>query len=741
MMFKAFRPLVAVLLVSALALAGCGKKPEPADFVLTNGKIVTMDEARPEAQALAARGGLVVAVGTVKEIQAYVGPATQVVDLGGRLATPGLIDSHLHFTGIGQAKLSLDLTKVRSWDEIVAMVGEAARKAKPGEPITGRGWHQEKWDRRPEPNVDGLPLHDALSKVSPDNPVVLTHASGHSCLANAKAMELGKVTSATPNPAGGQVIKDAKGRPIGAFLETAQGLVRRGLSQWAASRTPEDRLEEQRKVIELADQECLAKGLTSVTDAGVGWSQVELYKSAIDQGKLGVRLNVMLSESNRRLAEKAAEWKMIGYGDNHLTVRTIKRLIDGALGAHGAWLLEPYADLPASTGLNTEPIEALTETARIAIENGFQLSVHAIGDRANRETLDIYEAAFKAHPDKKDVRFRVEHAQHLAPSDIARFGALGVVAAMQAIHCTSDGPWIALRLGEKRAEEGAYVWRRLMDSGAVVSNGTDAPVEDCDPIPGFYASVTRRMKNGQEFYPGQKMTRQEALRSYTLNGAYAAFEEGIKGSLAAGQAGRRHGLLQGHHDLPGGGDPDGGSPLDHRRRQGPLQEVTPMEGLFTAQSPGRPADADRPGDRPGHRQHRLHLHPGRPAARGPAQAGPGDRPGPGHDQPHRPAAVADLDHAPDQAALRGFRPLRSPVGTSSCSWAGCSCWPRARTRSTSAWRARPPRSEVKAAAARFLAVVAPDHGPGHRLFAGLGHHGGRSGPPASRSCGKVLYKK
>jgi predicted amidohydrolase YtcJ len=531
MTLKSFRLAALIVLASALALADCGDKPDPADLVLTNGKIVTMDQARPEAQALAARGGIITAVGTVKEIAAFIGPATQVVDLGGRLATPGLIDSHLHFTGIGQARLSLDLTKARSWEEIVALVDKAAREAKPGEPIIGRGWHQEKWDRRPEPNVDGLPLHDALSRVSPNNPVVLTHASGHSCLANAKAMELGKVTAATPDPAGGQIIKDAQGRPIGAFLETAQGLVRRGLNLWAASRTPEQKLEEQRKIIELADRECLSKGLTSVTDAGVGWSQVELYKSAIDQGKLGVRLNVMLSEGNQRLVDHAAEWKIIGYGENHLTVRTIKRLIDGALGAHGAWLLQPYSDLPGSTGLNTEPLEDLRETARIAIENGYQLSVHAIGDRANREILNIYEAVLQAHPDKKDVRFRVEHAQHLSSADIPRFGALGVIAAMQSVHCTSDGPWIAKRIGEARAEEGAYVWRKLMDSGAVVSNGTDAPVEDCNPIPGFYAAVTRRMKDGRAFYPGQKMTRQEALRSYTLNGAYAAFEEGIKGSL------------------------------------------------------------------------------------------------------------------------------------------------------------------------------------------------------------------
>jgi len=515
--------------------AGCSAQVEPADLVITNAKLVTMDPALPQAEALAARSGKIVAVGPAKKIRRYVGPSTEVIDLGGNLAVPGLIDSHLHFQGIGQAKLSLDLTKAKSWDDIVAMVAEAVKTVKPGEWITGRGWHQEKWTARPEPNVNGLPFHDALSKVSPDNPVLLTHASGHSGLANAKAMALANITAKTPNPAGGEIIKDAKGRPIGAFLETAQGLIRSSRSGGQATRTPAEIEAQQMKVVELADKECLSKGLTSVHDAGVGWGTVELYKKAIDAGRLGVRLNVMLSTGNKQLQEKAAEYKLVGYGSDHLSVHSIKRLIDGALGSHGAWLLEPYADLPSSSGLNTDSIEDLKETARIAIENGFQLGVHAIGDRANRETLNIYEEAMKAHPDKKDIRWRVEHAQHLSEADIPRFGGLGVIAAMQGVHCTSDGPWVLIRLGAKRAEEGAYVWRKLIASGAVISNGTDSPVEAVDPIPSFYASVARTMKNGEPFFPGQKMTREEALRSYTLNGAYAAFEENIKGSLTAGK--------------------------------------------------------------------------------------------------------------------------------------------------------------------------------------------------------------
>ena len=513
----------------------CARKPEPADLVLVKGKIVTVDEAKPEAQALAVRGDLIAAVGTDKEIKAYIGPATKVIDLEGRLAIPGFIDGHGHFTGVGEAKLELDLTKAKNWDDIVAMVKDAVQKAKPGEWIRGRGWHQEKWDKTPKPSVDGLPFHHALSKVSPQNPVLLTHASGHSCLANAKAMELAKITKKTRDPKGGEIIRDANGNPIGAFRETAQGLLGVALRTYELSRPLEEVKAEERRVIELAAQECLSKGLTSFFDASSSFKTIDLFKEFAQEGKLGIRLWVMINEGNESLKKRLNEYKIIRMGQSHLTVRAIKRLMDGALGAHGAWLLEPYSDLPTSKGLNTTPVEVIKETARIAIENGFQLCIHAIGDRANREVLNIYEEAFKAHPDKKDLRWRVEHAQHLDPADIPRFGKLGVIAAMQGIHCTSDGPWVIKRLGAKRAEEGAYVWQKLMRSGAIICNGTDAPVEDVDPIACFYATVTRKMKDGTLFYPEQKMSREEALRSYTLNCAYAGFEEDILGSLKPGK--------------------------------------------------------------------------------------------------------------------------------------------------------------------------------------------------------------
>jgi len=519
----------------AFILAACGPKVEPADMVLHNGKIATVDPAKPEAQAIAIRGDVIAAVGSEKEIEPYIGPATKVIDLGGMLAVPGLIESHGHFTGLGETKLELDLTRAANWDDIVAMVAEAVTKAKPGDYILGRGWHQEKWNRTPTPNVERFPVHDALSKVSPDNPVLLTHASGHATIANALAMKLAGVTARTPNPPGGDILHDARGNPIGVFRETAAGMLRGSYAEAQSQRTPAEVEAGERKVVELAVEDCLAKGITTFYDAGQSFGTIDLYRKLADEGKLGLRLWVMVQESNKSLEQNLAKYRLIDYGNRHLTVRSIKRLMDGALGSRTAWLLEPYADLQSSTGLNTYPVADLAETARLAIENGFQLCTHAIGDRANRETLNVYEAALKAHPELKDLRWRIEHAQHISAADIPRFGALGVIAAMQGIHCTSDAPYVLQRLGPQRAEEGAYVWQKLMKSGAIVSNGTDAPVEDVNPIACYYASVSRKLKDGSVFYGDQRMSREEALKSYTLNAAYSGFEEGSKGSLVPGK--------------------------------------------------------------------------------------------------------------------------------------------------------------------------------------------------------------
>jgi predicted amidohydrolase YtcJ len=527
----------ALLLIAAITGVAARVAPRqsvaPADLVITNGRVVTVDDATPEAQAVAVTGDRITALGSAADIKGYVGPNTKVVDVKGQLVMPGFTEGHGHFTGVGESQLQLNLMKVTSWDEIVAMVAEAAKTAKPGQWIRGRGWHQEKWTSRPNPNVEGFPTHASLDRVSPDNPVVLTHASGHASFANAKAMELSGVTRATPNPEGGEILKDANGEPVGLFRETAQRLVRAGTGE--PRPTAEEAAARARRVLELADREAIGKGITSFQDAGSSFATIDLMKKMIDEGKMNVRLWVMVREGNQAEAPRLAQYRTIDYGQGHLTVRAIKRAIDGALGPRGAWLLAPYSDKPESTGLNTTPVDEIRETAKLAMANGYQLCVHAIGDRANRETLDIFEEAFKANPDKKSLRWRVEHAQHLSAADIPRFGKLGVIASMQGVHCTSDAPYVLARLGRQRAEEGAYVWQKLMKSGAIVSNGTDAPVEDVDPIANYYSTVSRKLKDGTVFFPDQRMSRMEALKSYTINAAYAGFEETTRGSLKPGK--------------------------------------------------------------------------------------------------------------------------------------------------------------------------------------------------------------
>ena len=517
------------LALLGMILSSCGSPSEDvADLVLHNGRVVTLDEGIPEGEAIAIRDGRVQAVGSNAEVQAFVGSRTEVVDLDGRLAIPGFIEGHGHFMGVGQSRMQLNLMGVANWDEVIEMVAAAVAEAEPGVLIQGRGWHQEKWDRTPEPNVEGLPFHDGLSAVSPENPVILRHASGHASYANALAMELAGIDATTQAPAGGEIVRGPDGVPIGVFRETASGLLRPAFD----AAIPLDPYRQ----AALASEEALSKGITSFQDAGVGFGTVDLYRELADAGDLGVRLYVAIRTGNEEMAEKLAEYRVIGYGDDHLTVRGIKKSIDGALGPHGAWLLEPYSDLPTSTGLNTTPPDVIEGAADLALEHDYQLWIHAIGDRANRETLDIFEAAYAAS-NAEDLRWRVEHAQHLHPDEIPRFGALGIIASMQGVHATSDGPWVEPRLGAKRAEEGAYVWQKLMRSGAVVTNGTDAPVEDVDPIASYYATVSRMMNNGERFYPDQRMTRMEALRSYTSANAYAAFEEDLKGTLTVGKLG------------------------------------------------------------------------------------------------------------------------------------------------------------------------------------------------------------
>jgi predicted amidohydrolase YtcJ len=516
-----------ILLVS-ISLLACAPAEQPADLVLMGGRIVTVDDSYPEATALAARDGLLVAVGTEREVDNFIGESTEVIDLGGALAVPGLIEGHAHFLSLGRAQMQLDLNGVADFDEIVAMVEAAVAETEPGQWILGRGWHQEKWTSTPEPNVSGLPYHDKLSAVSPENPVFLGHASGHAAMVNGLALEMAGIDRRTPDPPGGEIVRDGRGRAIGVLRETADSLVGSLIDrEWDPATV--------RRQVELASEESLAHGITSFQDAGASFRVIELLAEMAEAGELDLRLWIMLGEGNESLAAGLPGYEVYRRGGGYLTVGGIKRYADGALGAHGAWLLEPYSDLPDSVGLNVMPLEELREAAQIAAEHELQLCVHAIGDKANRVTLDIFEELISTRDDGRELRWRIEHSQHLHPDDIPRFAELGVIAAMQPIHCTSDGPWVPLRLGDERARTGAYVWRDLLDSGAVIAAGTDAPVEPVDSMPDYHAAVARLMKNGEYFYPEQSMTRMEALRARTIDAAYAAFEEDVKGSLEPGK--------------------------------------------------------------------------------------------------------------------------------------------------------------------------------------------------------------
>lgn len=511
------------------------QKQLPADLIVTGARIYTANKDSSWAEAIAVREGRFVYVGDSIGVLDFKGDKTELFHAGGRFIMPGFIEGHGHFAGLGGSLINLNFIKSKSWDEIVAMVAEKVKTAKPGDWIIGRGWHQEKWTQPLFASVHGYPLHDALSAVSPDNPVMLGHASGHGLIANSKAMELAGITKETPDPKGGAIVRDAEGSPIGVFEETAQSIIRQAYNIYLKS-LPPDQLEKiWHDGIFLAQEECLKNGVTSFQDAGSSFEEMDWYKILAEENKLKIRLWAMLRQSSTEMSGDALNrFPWIGLGDNHFTLRAVKSAVDGALGSYGAWLLAPYSDREdVFYGQNTTEISEVNATAQLCLDHGLQLCVHAIGDRANREVLDLMKSTFDAHPDKKDLRWRIEHSQHLDTADIPRFSQLGVIAAMQGIHCTSDAPFVGKRLGEFRSRTGAYVWQSLLRSGAVVTNGTDTPVEDVNPLASFYASVTRRRAdNGLIFFPEQAMTRHQAIHSYTLAAAYSAFEDDIKGSIS-----------------------------------------------------------------------------------------------------------------------------------------------------------------------------------------------------------------
>ncbi len=520
----------------SILIFSCSKKNEPADLIISGGKIYTMNDAQPEVEAVAVRGNKIIFAGSAKEADQYKGEKTRLTDLKGKTMTPGLIEGHGHLFGLGDNLLNLNLMGVKDFDEIVEKVKEAAAKAKPGEWILGRGWHQDKWDTKPK-MINGFPTHDLISKVSPNNPVFLNHASGHLGLANAKAMELAGVNQLSLekrkhiSSEGGEIVRDALGNPTGIFNENAQALI--------GSVIPSTDEERATKMLILALQACAENGITGFHDAGVSGNEIALLKKFQAEKKLTVRLYEMLAGSNPKLIQEYFK-KGIEVDSMHfLTIRSVKLYCDGALGTRGAWLLQPYSDDATKNGMATNSMDTILKVSREALAHGFQVCTHAIGDRANREVLDRYETAFKENPDKaKDVRFRIEHAQHIDPQDIPRFAQLSVIPSMQAIHLSSDRPWAIDRLGQKRIDEGAYMWQSLLKSGAKIVNGTDVPVEPINPIANFFASVTRQTLKGIPpggFEPKEKMTRTQALKSMTLDAAYGAFEEKIKGSIENGK--------------------------------------------------------------------------------------------------------------------------------------------------------------------------------------------------------------
>jgi predicted amidohydrolase YtcJ len=525
-----------LLPVCVLLLVGCSRQ-QPADMVINGGTIYTMEASSPTVEAVAVRGDKIVFAGSSADAQELIGDETQVIDLAGKTMTPGLIEGHGHIMGLGYNELNLNLDAVKSYEELVAKVKEAVAKSQPGQWIVGRGWHQDKWDIKPDRMIKGFQTHQLLSDVSPDNPVFLSHGSGHAGFANAKAMQIAGVNQLSLEKLekdlgeGGEIIRDELGNPTGIFNERAQTLIRRHI--------PENTQETNEQALDLAMAACARNGITAFHDAGATRESIDLFRKFRGEGRLKSRLYVMITGFDRDLVyesfRKGPEIDSTGW----VTIRSVKLNCDGALGSRGAWLLEPYSDRKDFAGMATLPMDTVLKTAREALKAGFQVCSHAIGDRANREVLDRYEIAFREFPEQaKDHRFRIEHAQHLNPNDIPRFASLGVIPSMEAIHLSSDRPWAIDRLGDQRIRDGAYMWQTLLKSGARIVNGTDVPVEPIDPIACFYASVTRKTLKGEPEggYEGdQKMTREQALRSYTIDAAYGAFQENITGSIAKGK--------------------------------------------------------------------------------------------------------------------------------------------------------------------------------------------------------------
>jgi hypothetical protein len=524
-----------LLLLACITFSACQNSDNFADTIIINAVIATMNDAQPDAEALAIKDGIIVKIGTNAAIEILKNEKTEVIDAKNKFVMPGFIDGHAHFSSLGESLMNLDLMQTNNWSEIIEGVKVEVLKNEKDTWIQGRGWHQEKWNEPTENAVEGYPSHETMSAISPDNPVILSHASGHAVFANAKAMEIAGITDETPDPEGGRIVRNKDGKAIGVFEETAEMLITDALKKYREQMTAAEKYAEWMKKVDLATAESLSHGITSFQDAGSFFEEIGWYEQLAKDKKLDVRLWVMISSEEPINDETLKDFPKIGVGNGFFTCRAIKGYADGALGSHGAWLLKSYTDKPNHFGQNVTPLADLKSNAEFAAKYDLQMCIHAIGDRANREILDIYENIFIQNKTKKDWRWRIEHAQHLNTADIPRFAKLGIIPSMQSVHCTSDALFVPKRLGALRAAQEAYVWRELIDAGSTIVNGTDAPVESVNPLPNLYAAMTRKLKTGESFYPEHTMTRLEALKSYTLNNAFGGFEETKKGSLEVGK--------------------------------------------------------------------------------------------------------------------------------------------------------------------------------------------------------------
>jgi hypothetical protein len=500
----------------AAPAGGAGGSAEVADLILTNATVHTLDPDRPRAEAVAVRGDRILMAGPSPDALRLKGPATRVVDLRGRTVVPGLTDAHGHILGLGLLAMRIELQGTTSAEQVASLVKARAEKTERGRWLRGRGWDQNDWARQE------FPTRSLLDAAAPHHPVILDRIDGHAIWVNTAALQAAGVTRHTPDPPGGRIVRDASGEPTGVLVDAAEDLV--------ASRAPAPTRSETREALHLGMQRCLQAGLTEVHDAGVSALALDLYRELLVEGDVPFRVYAMLDPD----VAGALPGPPPASADGRLTTRAVKLYADGALGSRGAALLAPYSDDPHNTGLPRQTEEALREQVAALARKGFQVNVHAIGDRGSRMVLDAFQAALVAGP--SDRRFRVEHAQVLAPEDIPRFGSMGVIASMQPTHATSDMPWAEARLGSARVE-GAYAWRRLMEKGARLACGSDFPVESENPMLGFYAAITRQDVHGKPpggWFPGQRLTREEALRCFTREAAWAAFEEDRRGVIAPG---------------------------------------------------------------------------------------------------------------------------------------------------------------------------------------------------------------